>query len=131
MEPKNRKINPGSNQKRERASDLRSQTIKVCVTEKEKVLIQKRADATGNTASNFCRQLALNEPIRSVVDLKAVADLAKVNGDMGRIAGLLKLWLVERKGKGDPAIEIERMIILFREGQQQMTELMGKVIDDS
>ncbi|WP_442963648.1 hypothetical protein [Pseudomonas sp. MF6784] len=42
----------------------------------------------------------MNTPIRSVVDLAAVADLAKVNGDFGRVAGLLKFWLAERRGQG-------------------------------
>ena len=32
----------------------------------------------------------MNTPVRSVVDLTSVGDLAKVNGDLGRVAGLLK-----------------------------------------
>jgi len=42
----------------------------------------------------------LNEPIRSVVDLRAVAGLGKVNGDLGRVAGLLELWLADKRGEG-------------------------------
>ncbi len=59
----------------------------------------------------------LNSPIRSVVDLKAVADLAKVDGDLGRVGGLLKLWLAEKRGQGASPVEVEGMMIEFRELQ--------------
>jgi hypothetical protein len=37
-----------------------------------------------------------------MLDHAAVSDLAKVNGDKGRLGGLLKLWLVDRPEKGAP-----------------------------
>ena len=46
------------------------------------------------------RAAGLNQPIRSVLDHDAVRDLAKVNGDQGRLGGLLKLWLMERARAG-------------------------------
>ena len=57
--------------------------------------------------------------IRSVVDLVAVADLAKVNGDLGRVAGLLKFWLAEKRGQGAKPIDVEAMITSFRVLQAQ------------
>ena len=66
----------------------------------EKAPITERADEAGLSRSRYLRALGLKTPVRSVVDLAAVADLAKVNGDLGRVAGLLKLWLAERRGQG-------------------------------
>ncbi|MNF18558.1 hypothetical protein D3C80_2227120 [compost metagenome] len=57
----------------------------------------------------------MNTPIRSVVDLTAVADLAKVNGDLGRVAGLLKLWLSENRSQGANAVDVELVMMEFRE----------------
>lgn len=31
--------------------------------------------------------------VRGVLDQKAVVELSKVNGDLGRLGGLLKMWL--------------------------------------
>jgi hypothetical protein len=56
----------------------------------------------------------LNTPILSVVDLIAVADLAKVNGDLGRVAGLLKLWLLEKNDEGAKPVYVEEMMVNFR-----------------
>lgn len=54
----------------------------------------------GLSLSTYLLAAGLNHPIRSVADLDAVADLVRVNGDLGRVAGLLKLWLAEKRGQG-------------------------------
>lgn len=74
--------------------------IKVWVSVEERALIQERADQTGLFLSAYLLAVGTNTPIRSVVGTDAVADLAKVNGDLGRVAGLLKLWLGDKRGQG-------------------------------
>ncbi len=78
--------------------------------------------------SAFLRAVGLNEPIRSVVDLQAEADLAKINGDLGRVAGLLKLWLAEKPGFGASAAKVEAMMIEFRELQAGVRIKMGMIV---
>lgn len=56
----------------------------VWVTDEEKAAIKERADEVGMYRSGYLRARGLNTQIRSVVDLTAVADLAKVKGDLGR-----------------------------------------------
>lgn len=80
--------------------------------------------------SAFLRALGLNQPIRSVVDLEAVDDLAKINGDLGRVAGLLKLWLAEKRGIGAPAVDVDVMMREFRRLQRETLEIMGRVLSD-
>lgn len=84
----------------------------------EKVAITERAEEAGMSRSGYLRVLGSNTTIHSVVDLKAVADLGRINGDLGRVAGLLKLWLSEKNGQGASSAEIERMMIEFRELQR-------------
>lgn len=104
--------------------------IEVWLTPEERDEILKKAEKSGMKGSAFLRALGLNQPIRSVVDLKAVADLAKVNGDLGRVAGLLKLWLAERRGEGAHPMDVEEMMFRFRGLQHQVFELMGKITRD-
>ncbi|WP_458864061.1 hypothetical protein [Pseudomonas monsensis] len=70
----------------------------------------------------------MNKPIRSVVDLVAVADLAKVKGDLGRVAGLLKLWLAEKRGIGAPSVDIEIMMIDFKKLQVEILSIMSRIL---
>lgn len=74
--------------------------IKIWVTLEERAEIEIRAAQTGLSVSAYMRAAGLNHPVRSVLDLKAVADLVRVNDDLGRVAGLLKLWLAEKRGQG-------------------------------
>jgi len=36
---------------------------------------------------------------KAILDLNAMVGLGQVNGDPGRVAGLLKLWLAEKRGQ--------------------------------
>ncbi len=77
----------------------RGKPIEIWFTDEEGAAIREKAEETGMSRSGYLLALGLNTPIRSVVDLTAVADLAKVNGDLRLVAGLLKLWLSDKRGQ--------------------------------
>ncbi|MGP5476293.1 plasmid mobilization protein [Pseudomonas helleri] len=106
----------------------RGKPIEVWVNDEEKAQITERAEQAGLSRSGYLRAVGMNYPIRSVVDLAAIADLAKFNGDLGRVAGLLKLWLAEKHGKGARAVDIENMMREFRELQREVRTIMSKVV---
>lgn len=106
----------------------RGKPIEVWVNDEEKAQITARAEQSGLSRSGYLRAVGLNYPIRSVVDLIAVADLAKINGDLGRVAGLLKLWLAEKRGQGARAVDVDAMMVEFRELQGEVRSIMSKVV---
>lgn len=106
----------------------RNEYIKVFVTEDERAELVERAAQAGMSQSAFLRAVGLNEPIRSVVDLQAVADLGKINGDLGRVAGLLKLWLAEKRGQGARPVDVEGIMKNFRKLQSEVLAIMSRVI---
>ncbi len=106
----------------------RGKPIEVWVNDEEKAQIAERAKQTGLSRSGYLRAVGMNYPIRSVVDLAAVADLAKVNGDLGRVAGLLKLWLADKHGQGARAVDVEAMMGGFRELQGEVRAIMSKIV---
>lgn len=106
----------------------RGKPIEVWVNDEEKAQITARAGQSGLSRSGYLRAVGLNYRIRSVVDLTAVADLAKVNGDLGRVAGLLKLWLAEKRGQGAQAVDVEAVMVEFRELQGDIRSIMSKVV---
>ena len=106
----------------------RDRTLRFRVTAGEEAEIESRARNSGLSLSALLRAGALHHPIRSVVDLKAVADLGSINGDLGRVAGLLKFWLAEKNGQGASAVEVEQLMIEFRELQAAIREKMSAVV---
>ena len=101
--------------------------MKVFVTDDERARIEERAKAAGLSVSAYLRTAGLGHPIKSVLDYAAVMDLAKVNGDQGRLGGLLKLWLVDRPGRGASEIEVRRLLERIGELQGRLAEVVGRV----
>lgn len=115
------------NAMKEREARNRLLPMKVFVTDRERARIEERAKAAGLSVSAYLRTAGLGHPIRSVLDYDAVRDLAKVNGDQGRLGGLLKLWLVDRPGRGASEIDVRRLLDRIGELQGRLAEVVGRV----
>jgi len=106
-----------------------STPIKVWVLPEEKGLIEENARAAGRSVSSYLRAVGTGYQLKSVLDHRAIEDLAKVNADLGRLGGLLKMWLAndEKLAMYEP-VQIEQTIhgVLVKIGQVQL-ELLEKV----
>jgi len=87
--------------KRKFPKDLRQKMIGVKVNPAEYELIHAKAEQFGLFAPEFLRSVAMNYPIRSTVDQQATARLLRANADLGRLGGLLKMWLTRNGGDKD------------------------------
>ncbi len=94
----------------------------VWVTPEEKADIERLAATTGLSVSTYLRTLGLGYEPKSILDAEHILGLLKIGGDLGRLGGLLKLWLAERPGEGVAAEEVR---VLFH----SMNELRGEIAD--
>ncbi|UXN05420.1 plasmid mobilization protein [Bartonella sp. HY761] len=92
----------------------RSCHIKVWCTEEEKKNIENNAQLACMSLSMYLRSTGLLEQIRAPMDYHAIKPLVSLHGDLGRVAGLLKLWLVTNGGKGSSPSDITEMMTEFR-----------------
>jgi hypothetical protein len=67
--------------------------IKVYCLPEEKAGIEANARATGMSAARFLREGGQGYRVRSVVDYQQVREMVRISVDLGRLGGLLKLWL--------------------------------------
>ena len=67
--------------------------LRVPVTADEEAQIRAKAEAAGLSVAAYLRNVGLGYPIRGIVDNQQVDRLARINGDLGRLGGLLKMWL--------------------------------------
>lgn len=70
-----------------------SNPIKVLCLPDEHQLIAANAAAVGLSKSAYLRAVGLGHEIKSILDHERITDLLRINGDLGRLGGLLKLWL--------------------------------------
>lgn len=69
--------------------------LRVPVLPVEEAAIKKMAASTGLSVAAYLRNVGLGYQVRGILDNKRVEELARINGDLGRLGGLLKLWLTD------------------------------------
>ncbi|MFA5216662.1 DNA transfer protein [Sulfuricurvum sp.] len=72
----------------------RLKTITIKVNANEYKIINDKAQSHSLNTSTYLRNLAMNYPVKSMVDRQAVTALLRVNGDLGKVGGLFKMWLM-------------------------------------
>lgn len=78
----------------------RQKPLRVYVSPKERQAILALARDCRLPPSTYLRRIGLGYQPKSSIDRESIRELVKVNADQGRLGGLLKLWLSERKGEG-------------------------------
>lgn len=116
-------------QPRQKTNRKDSQPIKVYCFPEERETIEQQARSTGLSKSSYLLRVGMGYPIRSIVDNHQVEELVKINGDLGRLGGLLKLWL--SNGKPAPGIDariLRETLKKIDRTQDQMVALMQRVL---
>ncbi|QSA99325.1 conjugal transfer transcriptional regulator TraJ [Methylococcus sp. EFPC2] len=103
--------------------------INVWVTPEEKAQIKALAQRTGHSTSSLLRTLGLGYEVRGIVDHQQVEALARINGDLGRLGGLLKLWLSRdpRTATVDEAT-LRAVLAKIEDTQDEMIAVMKSVV---
>lgn len=71
--------------------------LRVPVLPDEETQIKANAANAGLSISEYLRRISLGYQLQSAIDKDHVIQLAKINADVGRLGGLLKLWLTQDK----------------------------------
>ena len=77
-----------------------SPPIKVYCLPRERQVIEQQARSTGLSMACYLRRVGMGYQVKGILDHQMVGELVRVNADMGRLGGLLKLWL-----SGDTRVE--------------------------
>ena len=95
------------------------------VSAEEKAAIEKNASDCGLKTAAFLRNVGIGYQVKGIVDQKAILSLVRVNADLGRLGGLLKLWLSQRDqfGREAAGLKVSDVRSLFHKieaSQQQV-----------
>jgi hypothetical protein len=79
--------------------------------------------------ARYLRVIGIGYEPRSIIDHQRVNELLKINGDLGRLGGLLKLWLTDDARTADfGASTILAVLGRIEETQTMMKEIMRSVV---
>ncbi|MDG5494884.1 hypothetical protein [Niveispirillum sp. BGYR6] len=102
----------------------RQRTLRVVVNDQERERIEALAKMAGLSLSAYLRTAGLNHPIRSMLDYDAIMELIRLHADLGRVGGLLKLWLADRRGE---VVSAEMVDAAFEELRELRGVLFRKI----
>ena len=100
--------------------------VRVSLDEKEQ--IEQAAGQCDLSAPAYLRKLGLGHQPQSNADNRAVELLAHLHGDVGRVGGLLKMWLStpEKKGFGQH-LNVPDLINQLLDLQREIREVAEKL----
>jgi hypothetical protein len=78
---------------KQRCTRKNTAPVKVYCLPEERAQLLANARAAGKSASTYLLNVGLGYPVPGLLDQRRVEELLRVNGDLGRLGGLLKLWL--------------------------------------
>lgn len=106
-----------------------SPPVKVYCLPRERQELERQAEAVGLSMSSFLLNVGLGYQVTQILDNKRVEDLAKINGDLGRLGGLLKLWLTDDVRASQYGESMIRALLNRIETNQELIrEVMREVV---
>lgn len=107
----------------------RAHQLHVPVLPEEEAAIRKMAASTGLPVAAYLRNVGLGYQVPSILDNERVEELARINGDLGRLGGLLKLWLTDHPRSAQYGERLIRSLLSkIEDTQDKMQEIMRAVV---
>lgn len=103
--------------------------LKVYCLPEERLKIEENAKASGKSVSSFLVAVGQGYQVSGIVDFEQVREMARINGDLGRLGGLLKLWLTDdEKTAHFGETTLRAVLAKIETTQNQLSETMAKVV---
>lgn len=116
-------------QHEEKVTRKNTSPLKVYCLPSEREAIEVNAKQAGLSVSTYLRRIGQGRQVKSVVDAEQVRELVRVNGDLGRLGGLLKLWLTnDAKAAQIGTPTIRAVLNRIDSTKAQMSELMESIL---
>ena len=111
------------------AATRKARHLRVPVLPAEEAQIKRLAAAAGLPVAAYLRRVGLGYRLPGILDHRRVEELARINGDLGRLGGLLKLWLTndERTAAFGEAT-IRAVLAKIANTQDEMHAVMRAVV---
>lgn len=111
------------------AATRKARHLRVPVLPAEEAQIKRLAAAAGLPVAAYLRRVGLGYRLPGILDHRRVEELARINGDLGRLGGLLKLWLTndERTATFGEAT-IRAVLAKIADTQDEMHAVMRAVV---
>ena len=103
-------------------------SIKVVVTEEEKLMIESRAKEANLSNSQYLRDLGLGYQPQSLTDIKTIQEIRSLKADLNKVGGLLKnLMSGELTDPKEIRSKVNGLLLDFSRNQNSIDLFISKV----
>jgi hypothetical protein len=107
----------------------REHDIRVPVLPGEHEAIKEKARQARLPVARYLREVGQAYVLKGTADLDAVREMARISGDMGRLGGLLKLWLKKDPRLKDFTVDtVDAMLARIEAQQDELGRVMQAVV---
>ena len=97
------------------------------VTAAERSAIEAGAERVQMSVAAYLRALGTGHSPPGKVELRAIHELGRLRADLGRLGGLLKLWLTDRAGEGTEAADVARVLAEIERRQAEVERAVERL----
>lgn len=113
----------------ENATRRNTTPIKVYCLPGEKAQLRALAAASRKSVSAYLLNVGLGYRVKGILDNRRVEELARINGDLGRLGGLLKLWLTnDARTEAFGEATIRALLSKIEDTQTKLQDVMRYVV---
>jgi hypothetical protein len=103
--------------------------IKVYCPPTERAELEAKAKSAGMSVSRYLAAVGIGYPVKTVLDHQRVEDLMRIDGNLGRLGGLLKLWLTDdHRTRAFGAGTVRALLHKIEGCQEEMLSVMRQVV---
>ena len=103
--------------------------VKVYCLPDEHAQLRTMAAAANKSVSSYLLNVGLGYRVQGILDNRRIEELARINGDLGRLGGLLKLWLTDdARTQAFGEATIRALLSKIEETQSKMHDVMRRVV---
>ena len=99
------------------------------VSPEEEEAIKALAERFGLSVSTYLSRVALGQVVKPKTDQQVFLALLKANADLGRLGGLFKLAITERKTANKQTIELRELLRKIETSQKQLLVICRNVAE--
>jgi hypothetical protein len=103
--------------------------VKVYCLPEERAQLQANAAAANRSISTYLLMVGLGYKVTGILDNRRVEELIRINADLGRLGGLLKLWLTnDERTAAFGESTVRALLAKIEDTQDSMLEVIREVV---
>jgi hypothetical protein len=103
--------------------------IKVYCRPTERAELEAKAKSAGMSVSAYLAAVGAGYPVKTLLDHRRVEELMRIDGNLGRLGGLLKLWLTDdQRTRAFGAGTVRALLHKIEACQAEMLAVMHQVV---